>query len=353
MSANPKVLIVDDEPDACTSLRRILRLDGYDVDIAHTVAEMLRPREWSDYFAILLDRKLPDGTAEETLPTLRERAPQASIVIVTGYADMESSIAALREGAEDYIIKPVNPDALRASLARIMRVRKAEERAVQAERLAAIGQVVTSMAHESRNFLQRICNAIEFLEEIDKDNPEAMHEIGRIQAAGKGLERLLEELRQFAAPMKLDKDRKSIQSIWRMAWSDVVSAKKADNIRIDETVGDINLDCHLDAFRMGQVFRNLFENSLAACGDSPSIQVHCENGDGTLKVAVRDNGQGLSAEQRENVFQPFFTTKATGTGLGMAIVKRIVEAHGGEIRVGNSTTGKGAEFLISLPSGTN
>jgi signal transduction histidine kinase len=271
---------------------------------------MLEPREWSDYFAILLDRKLPDGTAEELLPDIRGRAPQASIVIITGYADIESSIAALREGAEDYIIKPIYPDVLRASLVRIVRVRKAEERALQAERLAAIGQVVTSMAHESRNFLQRISNAAEFLEDIDKDNPEALHEISRIQSANKGLEHLLEELRQFAAPMKLDRDHTSLQSVWRSAWSDVASAKSVSNIRIDEAVGEIDLDCHIDAFRMGQVFRNLFENSLAACGDSPSIQVHCENGDGTLRVAVRDNGPGLNAEQKENVFQPFFTTKA-------------------------------------------
>lgn len=349
MSDKPRVLIVDDEPDACTSLRRILRLDGYEVDIANSVAEMFGPRTWSDYFAILLDRKLPDGTAEELLPNIRERAPQAAIVIITGYADMESSIAALREGAEDYIIKPINPDALRASLARIVRVRKAEERALQAERLAAIGQVVTSMAHESRNFLQRISNATEFLEDIDKDNPDALHEIARIQTAGKGLQHLLEELRQFAAPMKLDKERKSLQQVWQSAWSDVTTAKNISNARIDESVGALDLHCHVDVFRVGQVFRNLFENSIAACDDSPSIKVHCQNGDGTLKVSVRDNGPGLSTEQQENVFQPFFTTKSKGTGLGMAIVKRIVESHGGDICVGDCSDG--AEFLISLPVG--
>lgn len=346
-----KILIVDDDPDTCTSLRRILRLDGYDVDIAHSVAEMLSPREWPDYFAIILDRKFPDGSAEEFLPKVKSVAPNAVIVIVTGYADLQSSIAAMREGAEDYIIKPVNPDALRVSLARIARVRQAEARALHAERLAAIGQVVTSMAHESRNFLQRICNSIEFLEEIDKDNPEALQEIARIKTAEQGLEHLLDELREFAAPMKLDKSRQSLETVWRVAWSEVTSAKGLGNARIDEAVDETDLHCHIDAFRIGQVFRNLFENSLAACGDSPCIQVHCQNGGGTLKVAIRDNGSGLDAEQQENVFQPFFTTKAKGTGLGMAIVKRIVEAHGGDISVGRCTDG--AEFLIKLPVGTS
>lgn len=344
---NPKILIVDDEPDACTSLRRILRLDGYEVDIAHSVAEMQTPRDWSEYFAILLDRKLPDGTAEELVSGIVQRAPQASVVIVTGNADIESSIAALRKGVDDYIVKPVNPDSLRASLARIIRRRKEEERALQTERLAAIGQVVTSLAHESRNFLQRISNATEFLEEIDKDNPDALHEIGRIQAAGKGIQHLLEEIRQFAAPIKLDRERYSLQSVWQKALADVSETKADVKVRVDESVGESDLNCHIDTFRMAQVFRNLFENSIAACGDNAGIHVQCENGDGSLKVSVCDDGPGMNGEQRRNVFQPFFTTKSKGTGLGMAIVKRIIEAHGGDIRVGDCQDG--AEFLITLP----
>jgi signal transduction histidine kinase len=149
--------------------------------------------------------------------------------------------------------------------------------------------------------------------------------------------------------MKLDKNLHSLQSAWRSAWKDVTASNNRD-IHFDEIVGDVDLNCHIDEFRIGQVFRNLFENSVAACGENPSIHVHCENGDGTLKVIVRDNGPGLDAEQRENVFQPFFTTKSKGTGLGMAIVKRIIDAHGGEIRVGDSE--QGAEFRMVLPLGS-
>jgi signal transduction histidine kinase len=342
-----QVLVVDDDPDACTSLRRILRMDGYQVDIAHSIKEMFAPREWPDYMAIILDRKLSDGTTDELLPEIKQRAPAAAIVIITGSADLESSITALRHGAEDYILKPINPAAFRATLARINRLRIAEMRALQAERLAAIGQVATSLAHESRNFLQRISVSLEFLEEITQDNPEARAEIARIQAAEEGLERLLEELRQFAAPMKLDKDDCAVQSVWRQAWSHVAKTQNVSHARFDDATSEANLRCHIDAFRFGQVFRNLFENSLAACQGTPTIQVHCQNGNGTLKIAIKDNGPGLSAEQRRSVFQPFYTTKAKGTGLGLAIVKRIVEAHGGDIVVADDTFG--AEFLITIP----
>lgn len=343
MTSKLKVLIVDDDVDACTSLRRILSLDSIDVDIAHEAGEVLKKRNWSDYFAILLDRKLPDGTAEELLPIIREKAPKAAIVIITGYADMESSITAFRAGAEDYIVKPINPDALRATLDRIGRVRQAEERSRQAERLAVIGQVVASVAHECRNFLQLMCSAVELLKVSEQDNPETIRGIAIIERAEQGLERLLDELRQFAAPIELDKEPQSLQSVWQNAWNDIAKTRNIGNARMDETIGGIGLQCQIDAFRMGQVFRNLFTNSIEACGDNACLQVHCENGDETLKVSVYDNGPGLTKEQRENVFRPFFTTKTKGTGLGMAIVKRIIEAHGGDIRVGDCSVG--AEFI--------
>lgn len=114
------ILVVDDEPNMVQGLRRILRLDGYHIDSAETAKGLLDRDNWSDYVAIILDRKLPDGTADELLPRLKELAPGAAVVIVTGVSDMDGALAALRHGAEDYLIKPVNPDALRAILKRII-----------------------------------------------------------------------------------------------------------------------------------------------------------------------------------------------------------------------------------------
>ncbi len=225
--------------------------------------------------------------------------------------------------------------------------KRAHERSRQDERLAAIGQTVTSMAHESRNFLQRICNSVEFLEEIDQDNPDALKEVARIGQAEKGLENLLEEIRQFAAPIQLESARHGLKAIWRRAWFDVTVTKNVPNVHFDDSLVQTPVHCSVDAFRMGQVFRNLFENSIAAGGDDVAVQVRCQSRDGTLSISVCDNGPGLNAEQQSKLFQPFFTTKSKGTGLGMVIVKRILEAHRGEIHVGDCHDG--AEFIISLP----
>jgi signal transduction histidine kinase len=110
----------------------------------------------------------------------------------------------------------------------------------------------------------------------------------------------------------------------------------------------------VDLFSLERVFRNMFENSLAACADPVQIDIDCTatplDGQPALQIAVRDNGPGLSVEQRQKIFQPFYTTKRQGTGLGMAIAKRIVEAHGGMIAVGDGSH-PGAELLITLPRG--
>jgi signal transduction histidine kinase len=341
------VFVIEDDADTRANLEDILGLDSHRIESAGTLQEAFENNRLAEFSCILLDRRLPDGAADDALERLSSLAPNAAIIVVTGYADMDGTIAALRSGVVDYILKPISPDALRGSLARITRLKHAEERALQAERLAAIGHFVTSLAHESRNFLQKISCSAEFLELIDKDNSEALEEIRRIQTAEKGLEHLLEELRQYAAPMKLEKSLISIQSVWRSAWADVTGRQATVEAELHDELDGTNVACQIDVFRFGQVFRNLFENSIAACGQRARVEIHSLREGGALIVTVRDHGPGLNADQQQNVFKPFFTTKAKGTGLGMAITKRIVEAHGGDICVGSRN--HGAEFMIRLP----
>jgi signal transduction histidine kinase len=113
-----------------------------------------------------------------------------------------------------------------------------------------------------------------------------------------------------------------------------------------------DLRCPADPFRLEQVFRNLFENALAACPDPVELTLSWgeeeREGRPSVRVSLRDNGPGLTAEQTRRAFEPFYTTKGQGTGLGLAITQRIIEAHGGRIAVGAEGPG-GAEFVIWLP----
>lgn len=230
--------------------------------------------------------------------------------------------------------------------------KSAEERLLRAERLAAIGQMVTALSHESRNYLQRISCSAEMLELEVEDNSEALNDVASVLKATRSLNDLLEEVRSFAAPIKLDVSTCCVASIWRRVWSALEPSWQEREIVLQEELDGVETQCKVDSFRLEQVFRNVFENSLVACDDPVTIEIQCC--DSTIdaapafQVSIRDNGPGLTQEQRERVFDAFFTTKTKGTGLGMSIVKRFVEAHGGQIAAGNDAAG-GAEFVITLP----
>jgi signal transduction histidine kinase len=353
------VLVVDDDADTRANLADILELDGYKVETAGTARDALSRDNWSEYSAILLDRKLPDGNAEVLLPRLRQLAPQAAVLVVTGYADVHGAVAAIRQGAADYLLKPIDSEVLRARLGRIAEHRRAElerkraeEKLVEAERLAAIGQMMTGLAHESGNALARSQSCLEMLAWEVEDRPEALALIQRIQKAQDDLRQLYEEVRGYAAPMKLEREAWDVAGVWRQAWQNLAVSRRGRDATLLEQTGGTALVCPADPFRLDQVFRNIFENSLAACADPVRIVIRAEDteldGRPALCISVQDNGPGLNAEQKKNIFEPFFTTKTKGTGLGMAIALRIVEAHGGVIGVGPALGG-GAEIRITLP----
>jgi PAS domain S-box-containing protein len=227
----------------------------------------------------------------------------------------------------------------------------AQQRALQAERLAAIGQMITGLAHESRNALQRIQACAEMLELEVEGNQEAMDLVGRIKLAQDHMHRLYDEVRGYAAPITLDRVECRLGSIWREAW-ELLSTQRENRVThlVEKTTGT-NLTYVGDHFRLVQVFRILLENSLAACADPVNIEIAaCPTllaSRRAIRIAVRDNGPGLNQEQRERIFEPFYTTKTKGTGLGMAIAQRIVEAHDGKIAVG-ADRGGGTEILVTL-----
>ncbi len=231
-------------------------------------------------------------------------------------------------------------------------LKEAQTRALQAERLAAIGQMVTGLAHESRNALQRSQACLEMLAYRLEDRPEALELASGIQAAQDDLQRLYEEVRTYAAPLALDRRECRLGEVLRGAWGQLEWSLRGRDARLVEA-GEGDDSCLADGHRLGQVFRNILDNSIAACHDPVVVTAEWSRAvlddRPAIRVALRDNGPGLSPEQRRNLFEPFFTTKTQGTGLGMPIARRIVEAHRGSIEAG--TRGPGAEIVITLPRG--
>ena len=233
----------------------------------------------------------------------------------------------------------------------ITALKEAQRRAVQAERLAAIGQMVTGLAHESRNALQRSQACLEMLGFRLENRPEALDLVEGIQDALDDLQRLYEEVRCYAAPIHLDRRRSRLRDLLGEAWDQLEIARKGRDARLIDR-GDSTIEADVDRSRLVQVFRNILDNALAACSDPVMIDLDWDcrpvGDQAQARVIIRDNGPGLGYEQRRNLFEPFFTTKTQGTGLGMAIARRIVEAHDGTITLGDDGT-MGAQIVLTLP----
>ena len=215
----------------------------------------------------------------------------------------------------------------------ITELQEAQEKALRMERLAAIGQAVTGLTHESRNALQRGQACLEILKIRLHDQPEHLEMLDRIQRAQNDLLRLYEEVRTYGAPIQIDRSHCNLVAVWREAWEDVLTQFPGKEATLDEQTTTTDPWCLADPFRLVQVFRNLLENAFAACPGPVQITIACGDviraSQAALQIAVRDNGPGLTEEQQQRIFEPFYTTKTKGTGLGTSIVRRIVEAHGG------------------------
>jgi PAS domain S-box-containing protein len=231
--------------------------------------------------------------------------------------------------------------------------RNAAEKLLQANRLATIGEMYARLAHESRNALQRMRFCTEMLAELVEDLPDAAELLKRSENAQHELHTLFDEIRNFASPIALELTDCRLSTLWRESWNLLQRARDDRRAELVELPDEIDrTTMSLDRFRMVQAFRNLFENSLAACPDPVTVSVACREaeveGSRWVEVSVEDNGPGFDAQTMERIFEPFFTTRTTGTGLGLAIVRRIIEAHGGAVYAENSAS-SGARIVLRLP----
>ncbi len=230
--------------------------------------------------------------------------------------------------------------------------RESEAKLRQNERLAAIGEMLTALAHESRNALQRSQACLEILALKVTADAATTKLLDDIQEAQDHLHQLFERVRGFAAPVVLKRERADLGLLLDETWRQLEIMRQGRQATLENRRTELSLDCNADRLALGQVFRNVLENSLGACTDPVVIRAEWreleKDGRVLLQLSLGDNGPGLSPEARQRIFEPFFTTKTQGTGLGMAIARRIVEAHGGRMDL-TAGTGVGAEIMITLP----
>jgi len=245
------------------------------------------------------------------------------------------------------------------------RLEQAQADARRSERLAALGQLSAGLAHEIRNPLGVIKGSAEMLtQKVGESNPLATELAGYISTETNRLSALVTRFLDFARPLHADLAPQDITAVLDRALTDVTTLWKGDPVRIEKDYAPNLPMVPLDESLCEQAFVNIVQNAYDAMGQGGgSLRVNVEesraDGHNGVVVKIEDTGPGIPPDLREQIFNPFVTTKKTGVGLGLSIVSKIIDGHHGYIRiedsgnpVGNGSEGPGARFVIFFPAAT-
>ncbi|OGP73862.1 MAG: hypothetical protein A2Y80_03670 [Deltaproteobacteria bacterium RBG_13_58_19] len=223
-----------------------------------------------------------------------------------------------------------------------------EARLLQSERLAAIGNTVSHIAHEIKNPLLIIGGFARQLLKTPALDAKDQKKLTIITEEVSRLEALLGEMRDFVRLPPPQKSMGQLDLLLDGALLLFETAFKEQNIRVRRVDREPLPPLHFDSQQLHRVLVNLFKNALEAMPQGGELTIATRVENNQVEVSISDTGEGMTPEVRANIFQPYFTTKEKGTGLGLAICKNIVEEHGGCINV-DSQPGQGSTFTIQIP----
>jgi PAS domain S-box-containing protein len=238
-----------------------------------------------------------------------------------------------------------------ALLSDITERKRLESQLVESQRLAAIGETTTMVGHDLRNPLQAMTNTLYLVKRLTvskkiEDRREAVGLLDTLDDGIQYMDKIVSDLQDYARPVGAEQVETSLPDLVRATLS---NAKIPGNVEVAVNVQSGLSNVKLDPLLFRRVLTNLILNAVQAMPKGGRLTIAGSAGDGSVIVAVQDNGVGIARENIERVFAPFFTTKAQGQGLGLAVCKRLVELQGGTINV-SSEVGRGSTFIITMPT---
>jgi len=230
----------------------------------------------------------------------------------------------------------------------VTQIRLLEKEVAKSRYLNSIGSLAAGVAHEIRNPLSSIKGfAVYFKERLsgNKDDQQTADiMIGEVER----LNRVVSQLIEFARPLELKRQNVQIAELVQHAVKLIAADAQKKQISIEiEAAAEIP-PVEVDSDKIKQVFLNIFLNSLAALQDGGKLKIKLSSRANNLEVIISDNGAGIEKMDLPRIYDPYFTSKPAGTGLGLAVVQKIMEAHGGNISL-ESVPGKGTEVFLNFP----
>jgi len=230
------------------------------------------------------------------------------------------------------------------------RLREAEASVRRSERLAALGQLSAGLAHELRNPLSTIRTSAELLvKRLENAGAVAQELAGYIATEVDRTNLLVTRFLEFARPLQLRLDKLDVHALLDQAIQNFTRQDPTRSISIHRAYDPSVPQIEGDATLLERVFFNLIQNAADASPFEGAVTVKTKSLDSAVEIAVIDRGSGVLPEHREQIFNPFFTTKPNGVGLGLPIAAKIVDEHAGRLAV-QSETGQGAAFVVQLPT---
>ena len=228
-----------------------------------------------------------------------------------------------------------------------------QQRLIQREKLASLGEMAAGVAHEIRNPLGGIKMATTLLSSGVDDRRISQEMAQSVLSGIAEIEAIVADLLDYARDTRLDLQEYALARILAPVVEGYAAEAQTRGVAFVARGLDLDLVAAVDGQRLRQVFANVVKNALEATERRPGgrVEVSLLGRAGAAVVEVADNGTGMEPEHREKIFLPFYTTKPTGTGLGMAIVKKIMDLHGGEVEI-DSAPGRGTTVRLVIPRAT-
>lgn len=404
-----RVLIVDDEEPVRKLFASFLS-DRYSCSTAANSEEALAHLSREPFALVLSDMIMPGLSGIELLREITTRFPDTAVVMISGVDRTQRVLDAVRQGAYDYLIKPVDLDVLQMTVERAierrnflrdarrykldlerrnaeLKQRKAElqrlqGQIIQNEKMASLGQLAAGVAHELNNpagfifgnmeILRDCSHGLERLLEVYERIELSTEDAARVQSIKDEIDykNTLGDLSSIIADCHegAARIRDVVHNLRLFSRLDEAEFKKIDiHEGIESTIrllsryygsGPIKLireydtlprvDCY--AGQLNQVWMNLLVNAAQAIKESGEVRIATSLKDQMVIVTISDTGCGIASEYLKKIFDPFFTTKpiGEGTGLGLSVTYSIIERHSGMIRV-ESGLGKGTTFTVAIP----
>ncbi|HEX6182390.1 MAG TPA: ATP-binding protein [Pyrinomonadaceae bacterium] len=385
MTSTPRVLLVDDEPNMRWTMAEFLKRGGYEPLTASdfdSATELLRDTEVD---AAVVDIVLPGKSGVELLRELRGREPYVPVVMITGEPNSALVPEIVRAGAYDYIAKPILKDALIKAVARAVERKrledekrrleqeikhyaeelearvaertaqlvKAHERLAHQEKIAALGRAAAQVAHEVKNPLAGLLLYAMHL----KTKAAGKLAEGELALVDKIVETInhltgtVEQVLNFARPVCVtprpgDLNR-VVSDVLQLAQPQMAGGLIEQRLELDER------GCRgmLDETALRGALMNLVLNAVQAMPGGGTLSVRTAADGAALRLEVADTGCGMTEEQAGHVFEPFYTTKSQGLGLGMPYAQKVVEQHRGTVSI-ESRPGAGTTIRVELPAET-